>query len=91
MARLVVHVTPRSGKLEVVGWREDGALGVRVKAPPEGGKANGEVERLVAEELGVPKSAVRVVRGASSKHKELRIEGIEQGMVDSTLGRPSEG
>ncbi len=39
MARLAVHVTPKSGRDEVVGWRGS-ELAVRVTAPPEGGKAN---------------------------------------------------
>ncbi|MDO9556836.1 MAG: DUF167 domain-containing protein [Coriobacteriia bacterium] len=75
--RMTLHVTPKSGRDEIVGWR-GGELFVRVTAPPEDGKANAAVCKLVAKRLGVPKSAVRVVRGDTSRHKMLEIDGIAE-------------
>lgn len=75
--RLSVVVTPKSGRDEVVGWK-DSELHVRVTAAPEGGKANAAVCKVVAKALGVPKSAVRVVRGDASRHKSLEIEGMDE-------------
>ncbi len=46
---------------------------VRVTAPPDGGKANKAVCKLVATELGVPKSAVEVALGHTSRHKRLSV------------------
>ncbi|MEI3377701.1 MAG: DUF167 domain-containing protein [Coriobacteriales bacterium] len=75
--RLPVHVTPKSGRAEVVGWREgaDGLreLEVKVKAAPEKGKATKEATALVASFFDVPKSSVSCVRGETSRHKMFEI------------------
>ena len=74
--RLNVTVTPRSGRDEVVG-RIEGPNGseirVRVTAPPDKGKANAAVCKLIAKELGIPKTAVSVAAGMTSHHKTLEI------------------
>jgi uncharacterized protein (TIGR00251 family) len=74
-ADLAVRVQPRAKRDEIVGER-DGRMLVRVAAPPVDGKANAGVCALIAKRAGVPKSAVSVVRGASSRDKVLRVEGI---------------
>jgi len=71
--RIRVKVKPRSKK-EGVRELEEGFFEVRVKEPPEGGKANERVRELVAEHLGVPKSKVKIVRGFASKEKVLDVE-----------------
>lgn len=88
--RIAVHVTPRSGRDEIAGWR-GAELSVRVTAPPEGGKANAAVCRVVADALGVPKTAVRVVRGGSSRHKTLEAEGVDAPRVRAAFGEPDAG
>lgn len=56
-----------------------GALGdrlkVRVSAPPEGGKANDAIRRLLAAALGVHDRAVQVVQGHGTPLKSLRVDG----------------
>jgi uncharacterized protein (TIGR00251 family) len=72
-ARLVeVRVIPRAKRDEMAGER-GGRLLVRTTAPPVDGKANEAVCRLVAEHLGVARSAVELVRGHTSRDKTLRI------------------
>jgi hypothetical protein len=88
--RIAVHVTPRSARDEVAGWR-GGELSVRVRAVPEGGKANTAVCTAVAKALGVPKSAVDVVRGGASRHKQVEVEGVTDADVVRVFGRPPEG
>ncbi|MCE5192082.1 MAG: DUF167 domain-containing protein [Actinomycetia bacterium] len=88
MAVLRVYATPKAGADEIVGWR-DGELLVRVTAPPEDGKANAAVCKLLAKALGVPKSAVRVTRGDTSRHKTVEAEGIEPLAAERALGPPS--
>ncbi|HET6351883.1 MAG TPA: DUF167 domain-containing protein [Coriobacteriia bacterium] len=89
MLRLKLHVTPKSGRDEVVGWRGD-ELQVRVTAPPEDGKANAAVCKTVAAALGVPKSAVRVMRGDTSRHKLIEIEGASEADSAAAFGKPDE-
>ena len=87
MVRLAVHVTPKSGQDEVVGWRGS-ELSVRVTAPPDAGKANAAVCKAIATALRVPKTAVRIVRGATSRHKVLEIEGVDEIEVRRAFGEP---
>lgn len=88
--RLAVHVTPKSGRDEVVGWR-GGELSVRVTVAPEGGKANSAVCAVLARELGLAKSAVRVVRGETARHKLLEIDGVGEPEVRAVFGEPDPG
>jgi len=74
--RLAVKVVPGASRAELGGWLGE-TLKVRVTAPPEGGRANLMVGRLVAEALGLPASAVRLVAGAGSQRKVLEIDGLD--------------
>ena len=75
--RLKLRVTPKSRADEIVGVREDGTLHVRVTAPPEGGKANDAVLRLLSKALALPRSAVRLKAGTSSRDKWVDLDGID--------------
>ena len=88
--RIAVHVTPKSGRDEVAGWRGS-ELAVRVTAPPEGGKANASACAVVADALGIPKRDVRVVRGESSRHKQLEIDGVGEDAARAAFGEPQQG
>ena len=89
MADIAVHVTPRSGRDEISGWRGS-ELSVRVTVAPEGGKANAAVCVLVAKALGVAKSSVSVVRGDSARHKVLRIDGVDPAELQAAFGEPEQ-
>ena len=72
--KLAVRVTPKaSGNRIMVA---DGAVRVWVTAPPDKGKANQAVIALIAKTLGVPKSAVALVRGETARQKLLRIDPL---------------
>ncbi|NTW27764.1 MAG: DUF167 domain-containing protein [Coriobacteriia bacterium] len=88
MSVLAVHVTPKSGRNEVVGWRGH-ELSVRVCAPPEAGKANAAVCKVIAEALGVPNSDVRVRRGEGSRHKQLEVS-VNESEIRAAFGEPDE-
>lgn len=79
-----VRVQPRATRDEIVGWRAD-ALGVRVTAPPVEGRANAAVTALVAGALGLPPSAVQVVRGERGRDKWLRVAGLTPADVRARL------
>ena len=76
---LAVRVTPRAGREAIGGVVADAAgrpqLAIRVSAPPADGRANEAVVRLLARALGVARSRVVLVRGASARSKSLHIHG----------------
>src|SRR4051812_31310363 len=73
-----VRLTPKGGRDAIQGWAEgpDGKryLKARVSAPPEDGKANDALLRLIAKALGVGKTRVRIVSGARSHLKMIEAE-----------------
>ena len=81
-----MRAIPRAVRDELAGTR-NGRLLVRVSAPPLDGRANAAVCALLAKAAGVPRSAVRVVRGERSRDKRVRIEGVaDEAAVRARLG-----
>ena len=74
---LDIRVQPRASgnSVEVAAV---GTVRVRVTAPPDRGKANDAVVNLLARRLTVSKSAVRIVRGHTSRNKVVQVEGMER-------------
>lgn len=83
--RLRVRVQPRASRTEVVG-EHDGALKVRVAAPPVDGDANRELVRFLAKALGLASSQVRLVSGATGRSKTLEITGADAAAVRVAFG-----
>lgn len=67
-----IHVMPNAARTQIQGLY-DGALRVRLQAPPVDGKANLALQDWLARQLGVPRSAVELVRGSTSRRKQLRV------------------
>ncbi len=74
---LPVRVTPNASRNEITGFRE-GALQVKVAAPPEKGKANREFIDFLSGALGIKKSAVSIVKGQTSRNKTIAIAGMSR-------------
>ena len=72
--RFAVRLTPRAAVDRVEGVI-DGVLRARVGAPAVEGAANNALIRLIAEELGVSRSDVRIVAGATSRQKLVVVDG----------------
>lgn len=72
-ARVAVRVTPRAGRNELTGVRDDGTILARVTAAPSDGEANAALCRLIAKKAGVPPSSVAVVRGHRSREKTVEL------------------
>lgn len=73
-------MVPRASRTRVAGVTE-GGLKVQLHAPPVDGAANAALVELLASVLGVRKSAVTIVSGETSRHKRVRIEGVELAAV----------
>lgn len=79
-----VRVIPRAGKSGIAGTR-DGALLVRLNAPPVEGAANAELIEVLAKALDVPRRSVTLVSGARARQKRLRVSGVSEDEVRSKL------
>jgi uncharacterized protein (TIGR00251 family) len=82
--RLKLRVSPGSRRPGIAGRHGD-AWKVRVAAPPEGGKANEALLRLLAETLDVPRSSVALVSGRTSRDKIVVLEGVGQAQAERLL------
>ncbi len=69
---LAVHVIPNASRSELVGWHE-GALKLRLAAPPVDGKANEELCRFLGKTFGIAPSLIDMERGLASKKKHVRL------------------
>lgn len=79
-----VRLIPRAARDKIVGFEGD-ALRVRVTAPPVDGRANEALTRLLASRLGVPRGAVRVVAGQTSRQKVISVDGLTSDEVRHRL------
>jgi uncharacterized protein len=90
MGRLSLKVVPGSSRDEVVGWLGD-SLKVKVKAPPEKGRANEAVVALLADRLGIDSSSIAVVSGHGSPAKTVAIEGMDDEAIRQAFPRETPG
>ncbi len=84
-ADITVRLQPRARANAIVGERA-GAVLVRVTAPPLEGRANEALCALVAKRAGVAKGSVSIVRGASSRDKVVRVQGVDAAALRRSLG-----
>lgn len=83
---LTLHIQPGARKTEVAGLHGE-ALKIRLAAPPVDGKANEALVRFVAAALGLPRSAVQLKSGQTSRHKVLEVIGASPSALESLLER----
>jgi len=81
---LSVRVSPRASRNAIEGEHQ-GALKVRLTAPPVDDRANEALRRLLAERLNVPISAVRIIAGEKSRTKRVEIGGVTRAQVLALL------
>jgi len=79
---LNLHIQPGAKRSELVGLHGD-ALKIRLAAPPVEGKANAALISFLADLLDVPKTAVSLEAGASSRRKRVRVDGANAQAVDA--------
>jgi len=81
---LEIRVQPGARRSEVVG-PYGSAVKIRIAAPPVDGEANRELESFLAATLGVPRAAVAVVSGHSSRSKRVRVTGLDRIEAETRL------
>jgi uncharacterized protein len=82
--RLRLRVSPGAGRAGIVGRHGD-AWKVRVTAPPEDGRANEAVLRLLADTLSVPRADVTLVSGHSGRDKIVLLDGVGPAQIERRL------
>ena len=89
--RLAVRLTPKGGRDAIDGWYDapDGRryLKARVSAVAEDGKANDALRRLIAKELNIGATHVRIVSGAASRMKVIELDGVTA--LPARFGEPA--
>lgn len=80
-----VRAMPNAPKSEIVG-EFGGALKIKINAPPTDGAANAELIKFLAKQFGVPKSAVEITGGQTSRQKQVRISGATETDLLNLIG-----
>jgi uncharacterized protein len=81
---LVIYVQPGARATEIAG-EHDGALKLRIHAPPVDGKANAAVISFLTLKLGIAKSHIELVSGDKNRRKRLRVSGISAQLAHQKL------
>jgi uncharacterized protein (TIGR00251 family) len=81
---LPVRAQPGARKAGVLG-AQGGALKVAVTAPPEDGRANKALAELLRELLGLKRSQIELLSGATSRDKRFLIRGVSKTELESRL------
>lgn len=84
-ALLELWIQPRASRDEVTGL-QDGAVKVRIAAPPVDGEANDALLRFLAKKLGIPRAALELVRGQTGRRKAVRVHGLTDAEARGRLG-----
>jgi hypothetical protein len=88
---IAVKVVPSASRDACTGLMDDGCTWRRrIAAPPVDGKANDAVVRFLASLLGVPASAIAILRGQSGRLKLLRVTGITTEQAHDRLRRAAD-
>lgn len=81
---LAIKAIPNAPRSEIAGWLGE-ALKVKVHAPPVEGRANEVLCEFLAGQLALPRRALTVARGDTSRHKLVRIAGLSLAEVRNRL------
>lgn len=79
-----LYILPNAPKSQIIG-EHNGALKIKIKAPPVDGKANEEIVRFLSKKLELSKSKIEILKGDKSKLKKVLIRGIPLENLKSML------
>ena len=88
-ATLSLQISANARSNSLAGW-SNGRLKVKIHAPAVDGKANRELLRFLAGELGVRPGDLQIVRGEHAKLKTIRVETLDENALREKLGAPGE-
>jgi uncharacterized protein (TIGR00251 family) len=82
---LAVRVVPRASKAGVAGTRDDAIL-VRIGSAPVDGAANAELIETLSRALDLPRRALTITSGTTSRNKRVRVDGLSRDAALRKLG-----
>jgi uncharacterized protein len=86
--RLRLRISPGASRSQVVGRHGDGWK-VRVGAPPESGKANEALLKLLAATLEIPRNRIEIAAGRGSRDKTIVVQGLSTADVEARMSAPA--
>ncbi len=88
MGKIVLYCQPGAKQTQLVGTH-DGKPKIQLKAPPVDGEANKALIVFLAQRCGVPKSAISIEMGTSSRIKRVAVEGVLDTELQAALQLPA--
>lgn len=88
MGKIVLYCQPGAKQTQLVGTH-DGKPKIQLKAPPVDGEANKALIVFLAQRCGVPKSAISIEMGTSSRTKRVAVEGKSDAELQAALQLPA--
>lgn len=88
MGKIVLYCQPGAKQTQLVGTH-DGKPKIQLKAPPVDGEANKALIVFLAQRCGVPKSAISIEMGTSSRTKRVVVEGRSDAELQAALQLPA--
>lgn len=85
---IAIKAIPNAPRSEIVGWLGD-ALKIKVHAPPVEGRANEALCAFLADALNLPRRAVTVLRGDTSRQKLVRVDGLSLADLRASVAKLS--
>lgn len=82
---LAVRVTPRASRNEITEIQSDGTVKIRLTAPPVDGEANQLLIAFLSDVLGIAKSNIDIVAGASGRDKLISVTDMDKEEVHNRL------
>ncbi len=82
--RLTLFIQPKASKNEIIG-PHNGALKVKVTAPPVDGKANAELVEFLSDILEIPKRQIEILKGETGRNKSVEITGLSVEEISAKL------
>jgi len=86
--KLTLFIQPKASKNEIIG-PHNGALKIKITAPPVDGKANAELVEFLSEILDIPKRQIEILKGETGRNKSVEILGLSEVDVLQRLGLSS--
>lgn len=82
---IAVKAIPNAPRSQIIGWLGE-ALKIKVHAPPVEGRANEVLCEFLADEFHLPRRAITVLRGDTSRQKLIRIDGLSLAELKARIG-----